>query len=246
MIEQLLIAAPKSNLPVIPDNGPGPQNLMKYDELNDVGYFGTLTEAEFFTYTQVEAVAKTALPGTAANRTADNFWIKAYWKGKTVYMPRRVIRTGTTWTDIYKAGMVYGIDGDGRYIPPSGAVNQLTKITLTSANQTKFVFKVRMIGSYGIDPLPSILSSTQTALSEYTLIRERLLPANGAPAGWSWVTLGSIMGQTLGWETNPGTPVRAAMLNNNTNYCYRTLWDISTSSFCSFYPVLELIEIIKP
>lgn len=241
-----MLIGTKSLYPDIPGNGPGPGTLLKYDADNDAGYFGNLSDGSFFTFSQVEAAAKTPLPGTAVNRTVANYWIKAYWKGKVIYMPRYPIRSGTTWADIYRAGMVYGIDGAGSYIPSTGAVNQLTTITLTASDLTKYVYKIRMISTYGVNPLPAALVQSQIAVSEYTLIRERLAPTNNSPAGWGWATIGTISGQTMGYESIAGSPVRGCMVNNNGNYLNRTLWDITTTTFCQFYPVLELVEVIKP
>lgn len=241
-----MLVGSKSPYPDIPGNGPGPGTLLKYDADNDVGYFGTLADSAFFTYSQIEAAAKTPLPGTAVNRTSANYWIKAYWKGKIIYMPRTVIRSGTSWADIYRAGMIYGIDGPGSYVPTTGAVNQLTTITLTASDMTRYVYKIRAISAYGVNPLPASLLTAQIAVSEYTLIRERLAPSGNAPAGWAWGAIGTISGQTMGYESIAGSPIRGCMVNNNGNYLNRTLWDITTTQFCQFYPVLELIEVIKP
>lgn len=244
MLEHLLTVSSGVPLPSFPDSGPGPTTLAKYDPDNDAGYFGTITETSLFTYAQVEAKAKTPLPGAASNRT-NNAWIKAYWKGKIVFMPTKTIRTGTTWADIYRAGFMYGIDGNGRINPATGPVNQLTKITLTDGSNKQFVFKIRAVSGYPDDPAPAAPLQSRTILSEYTCIRERLAPTGNAPVGFAWAALGTISGQTMSPEClADGT--KAMMLNNNSNYTMRTMWDITTSSFCNFYPVLELIEVINP
>jgi hypothetical protein len=239
----------QKGLPTIPGSGPGPSTLIKYDADTDTGYFGSLGSTAFFSYSDVIAAAKTPLPGVAANQTAANYWMKLYSKGKVLYMPRNIIRTGTTWADIYRAGMVYGIDGPGIYNPATGPVNQLTKMVLTSADQTKFVFIVRMISGYADNPAPTTgLLQPRIVASEYTQLRERL-SSNNAPAGWTWYptgVIGSIGGLTLAMETVGPTPTQGILLNNNANYLMRTIWDITTNQFCNFYPVLELVEIIAP
>lgn len=243
MLELMMGIGVGSTLPVIPDNGPGPTTMLKYDPNNDAGYFGIVTFADFFTIDAIEVIAATPLPGTATNRTATNYWFKTYLKGKIIYILKQVVRSGTSWADIYRAGFTYGVDGPGLSPPATGPVNQMRVLTKTAQNGTIFKFKVRMIQAYGIDPYTTPLVPAQTATSEYSLLRERLQPTQNNPVVWA--TQGSISGQTFGFEKrNTGT--EGLMLNNTTAYLGRTSWDINTTGFCQFYPVLELIEVIKP
>ena len=229
--------------PTVPDSGPGPTEMVQYDPDTKAGYYGQVPFVDLFTIEEIEAIALTPLPGAATNRTSANYWFKTYLNGKVIFLPKFTVRTGTTWESIYKAGFVYGVDGPGKSPPASGAVNQMRVLTKTAQDGTVLKFKVRMIQAYGVDPYPASLLPAQTALSEYNLLRERLAPTQGNPVVWS--NQGGIGGQTFGYEKN-AAGTQALMLNNNGTYLYRTSWDITTNQFCQFYPVLELIEVIKP
>lgn len=230
---------------VMPDSGPGPQGFKKYDAVNDVGYYGNIPLSDLFTIEAIEAMAVTPLPGAPNNRTSANRWIKANFKGKVIYMPYNTVRTGTTWADIYRAGFMYGVDGPGRVPPASGPVNQLRTITKTSGNGTVYTFMIRAVRSYATDPYPVSLVTADILSSEFSQTRERFNdPSQGGPANFYWEILGNgLGGQTLGPESSiAGT--NALMLNNNSSYLRRDSWDKTTTSFCNFYPVLELVSVV--
>jgi hypothetical protein len=242
---EALLQVNKNNFPVIPDNGPGPQIMVAYDEVNDLGYFGTLPESDLFTFMEVDNGAKTPLGGTVANRTTANVWIKAYSKGKVIYMPKLVTRTGTSWTSIYKAGYMYGTDDTGVWQPGGIGVNQLTTLSKTAVDGSILTVKVRAIRTYDDMVYPTSLIPAKQKTQEYFGIRWRLNGTSPDPSAPFWANLGSIGAQTMGPETLADHS-RALMMNNNGTYLYATSWDITTTSFCCFYPVLEIVSIVRP
>lgn len=228
--------------PTVADSGPGPSALINYEPEDKAGYFGQVSFDDFFTIEQIEAIALVPLPGSPNNRDATNGWLKMYLNGKVIYLLRKTVRTTITWNDIYNAGFQYGEDGNGR-APSSTPTNQLRVLSKTMPDGTILKYKVRAIQAYGVDPYPASLIKSQTALSEFALLRERLTPTTGVPITWD--TLGTISNQTQGVEKN-AAGTSSLMLNNSAVYLNRTSFSTTDNRFCNFYPVLELIEVIKP
>lgn len=240
--------------PAITDSGPGPKDLLEYDKNNDTGYFGLVEQSDLFSFEDVDAVAKTPLTGTAVNRNASNKWIKAYYKGKVLFMPISCTREKVLWTDIYKAGLQYGTDDNGKFQPGGVGVNQYAPIIKVTPDGNSNLFKVRAIQGYGGNVLPAAAASfdnTIMADSEYWAIRYRLVgvttnPGNLTPAPRTpWATLGSTQQYPFGVELTANN-AQAVMFNDNSDWLRKTMQPIATSTFCSFYPVLELVSVTKP
>lgn len=240
--------------PTIANSGPGPKELLEYDRNNDTGYFGLVEQADLFNFSDIDAVAKTPLTGTVVNRSVSNKWIKAYYKGKVLFMPITCTRQGVLWTDIYKAGMQYGTDDNGKFQPGGVGVNQYTPITKVTPDGNTNLFKVRAIQGYGGNVLPASTASFDNAImadSEYWAIRYRLIgvttnPGNLVPAPRTpWANLGSTSQYPFGVELNANN-TQAVMFNDNNDWLRKTLQPIATSTFCSFYPVLELVSVTAP
>lgn len=103
--------------------GPGPKILLAGDK--QAGYFGTLTQAEFFTASEV--YSKAGFTTGAGRQDSSILWCKFYYRGEIVYIPTRPVTSDSTqvsWQDIYKLGLVYGGPGPGTYPDSSGPVDQ--------------------------------------------------------------------------------------------------------------------------
>lgn len=245
MIELLLSHPDKAVVyPTIPNNGPGPTTLIKYDETTGAGLFGDLDNAGFITPEQIEALSSTTLLGTAVNRSVSRLWVKYLFNGKVVYVPKRVIRTGTSWNNLYEAGFVYGIDGPGAYPSvPSGPVNQLKTITLVANDGSTCKFKVRLISGCTTDPGTTIGTDPTVRNSEWSKLVERTWPTSGIDTVWA--AYGSPGGSVLGKESRPTyTEYTVGLAGNNLAY-YRGYVQKVTAN-AAWLPVLELIEVINP
>lgn len=136
-----------------PNSGPGSKTLVAGDKTH--GYFGVVTTAEMFTAAEVENFLS-PLSGTTYAPT-DLVWHKFVLDNNILFVPNRAFRS-TTWNNIYNAGLMYGVDGNGAYPPATGGVNQLFQVSKRSAGRT-FGFKVRTVKGGLTDPLSALSNS---------------------------------------------------------------------------------------
>ncbi|QVW28667.1 putative virion structural protein [Erwinia phage pEa_SNUABM_8] len=108
------------------DTGPGPQTLKRGDWY--AGYFGTLTNAEFFNSTEI----KQQLPVAKGNlfQYDPPIWYKFVYKGRIIFVPNSRHASGYAFTDAYSQGMAYGTEDNGLIVPTGkNPIKQDTKIT---------------------------------------------------------------------------------------------------------------------
>jgi hypothetical protein len=119
MLEALLMGV-KTGQQYFPNSGPGNKTL-KAGDVN-IGYFGAVTSAELFNGWEVStAVSLTA--GSAFNDT-NTTWLKFVYNGKFLFIAKEPVRRQLAWDDIYKAGAVYGVKGNGPYPTPGSPTDQ--------------------------------------------------------------------------------------------------------------------------
>jgi len=112
--------------------GPGPQAI----QLGDwrFGYFGTLTELEFFSAAEV-----TAQTGITNPTTSTTTWYKFAFRGKVLYIPNGHLSTAVGWNLLYSKGMVFGIDGPG----PTGHQNTpVTQMQTVTKGDDQFIVRL--------------------------------------------------------------------------------------------------------
>lgn len=113
-------------------NGPGPVELLRGDAM--CGYYGQVPSEEMLTNDELQAILKVGLRVNQVTK-----WDKFIFRGKILYLPRTPCMSGTTWNNLYNAGLIYGVDGPG--LPKGIApVNQLVVVT-----KGNFDFKVRTL-----------------------------------------------------------------------------------------------------
>ncbi|QVW55045.1 hypothetical protein pEaSNUABM29_00001 [Erwinia phage pEa_SNUABM_29] len=126
-------SAPYGNYP---DSGPGPKQLLAGD--NVFGYFGKVSQQEFFTgYEMWNGLSPNGAPGFDTSFT----WLKFFMNGKVTYLPSRGIG-GTTWQNLYKYGAVFGTDGPGKVPGATTPVNQLLYMAKTFEGKARY-FQLR-------------------------------------------------------------------------------------------------------
>lgn len=149
MLEMLVAGGGK---PYYPNSGPGPKSLAGGNE--QAGYFGTLTQAQLFTPTEIFNLLN--IPTIGPSTDTSMIWCKFFYKGKIVYIPTRPINDGAlqafSWTDLYQLGLVYGTDSDGAFPSPVGSpVNQRITFSKTLEGKTAG-FWPRFSAASDIDP----------------------------------------------------------------------------------------------
>lgn len=102
--------------------GPGPRELKRGTWQR--GWFGKVSNAEMFTAPEVRGLVSKLTMFT----WNPDYWDKFIYNGKILFIPNKSMGY-TTLIALYQAGIVYGVDGNGTYVPSgAGATNQLTKI----------------------------------------------------------------------------------------------------------------------
>ena len=129
-----VLFTPNQQYGYFPDTGPGPSKLLR-GNWNE-GYFGTCTQAELFG--AAELCTALAFTPSAQNTSASWVWHKFILDGKILFMPDQSAGS-TSWYELYNAGLVYGVDGNGDTPPgfSGGARNQ--KRQVTKNNRTYWV-----------------------------------------------------------------------------------------------------------
>ncbi|ANZ48726.1 putative virion structural protein [Erwinia phage vB_EamM_ChrisDB] len=171
------------------DTGPGPQTLKRGDWY--AGYFGTLTNAEFFNTTEI----KQLLPAARGNlfQYDPQLWYKFVYKGRIIFVPSSRHATGYSFINAYAQGMAYGTDDNG-VIVPSGAAATKQDAKISKDGRT---YRIRL--PYALDYAAAIGSSGDYNSGEWRNTMGRMF--TGASANFplqgiaSWDSL-ALLGST--------------------------------------------------
>jgi len=127
---------------------------LDYDSDTDTGFYGEVATANLVTGANLDGDAGLS-SGTAYNSTAP--WLKFYvgpnadcnrnnGVAYVLFVASKPYRYNLSWNNIYDAGCVYGVDGNGPYNSGSNT-NQLTTVTYGGYN-----FKVRLLTGADDEP----------------------------------------------------------------------------------------------
>jgi hypothetical protein len=121
--------------------GPGRSTILRGDW--NIGLMDIITSSQLFTASEL----KTALGlgvgfGGNVNDAVAGHWYKFIRRGKIIFIPTAPLsNTGTIrWTDLYNAGLVYGVDGPGA-APFNLTTAGLTPPVTAPVNQKRVVVK---------------------------------------------------------------------------------------------------------
>lgn len=146
---------------------------------NDFSYFGEVmpTNAEF-------AAMFGVTTGALINEGTP--WFKLTHNGAALLMPKKPIRQGISWIDLYLAGLVYGVDGVGKY-PYTTQVNQLRTIEIAGKTYKARLMKGADSDSYAYNNY-NVNDPVGSRNSEYTEIIKPLI--DGTVANFTSADLG--------------------------------------------------------
>jgi hypothetical protein len=246
----------------LPRNGPGPQTLMSGDL--DLGlYSNSVTAEKLISNARLKGMLNA--PGTA--NTTENVWAKFSRKGKTLFVPRRAVAYSVSWTQLYLAGLMYGVDGNG---PQAGGVTPTNQKRIVSIGQDDFI--VRCMTYVNDDDNPTRVLPAGVAVnaigpyrkrSEFNDLvvgQHRLFPPNrsiGLPGtvlntqSTYGMGSGAFGFQPITQELNASNQhmTTSAGFTNNTDIvpCSNGLLVAAASPSANYgwWPVLELIEQIE-
>lgn len=215
--------------------GPGPRELKRGTWQR--GWFGKVSNEEMFTAADVRGLV------TKLNMFSWNpdYWDKFIYNGKILFIPNKSMGY-TTAVALYQAGIVYGVDGPGPYVP-SGATstNQLTKI-----RKGDFEFIVR---------LPRLLDnmgnvSTASYSGEVRCTMARMMEAKGTSYGnvidgkmdYRQTTGGLSSTQREGtWCANIYSSTANLAYWDGNNPEYNNAFSVSNN-----YPFIPVFELVQP
>lgn len=103
--------------------GPGPQKVQAGD--HELGFFGEVSSEELFDGQALSAMV--GLDGIGELINPDAGWLKFADRGKILFIAKKPFRHSISWSQLYRAGLVYGVDGPGPY-PDGNPVNQFTVV----------------------------------------------------------------------------------------------------------------------
>jgi hypothetical protein len=99
-------------LAYMPYTGPGPQKLLRGDW--GLGTFGRMNPEDLFNANELVNIVNNPLITDNAAGAKLTCWVKMVYNGKILFIPDNAIAntygSGCAWSDLYKAGLVYGTD----------------------------------------------------------------------------------------------------------------------------------------
>lgn len=180
-----------------PDTGPGPSKLLR-GNWNE-GYFGTCSITELFAAQEL-CTALGYVPNGAVNASTANFWHKFILDGKILFIPDFNLASDG-WLYLYRAGLVFGVDGYGDRLSTFSGGNYNQKKTVTKNNRTYLV------------RLPKGSSApTSEALTDLTVA-----DARWGEGEWNR-TVGRLGCGTFNFCTRSRLGNKAVYATNNTSY----------------------------
>lgn len=114
--------------------GAGPNNLMYGNDR--LGYYGRLKASDFFNSTKIVAALKSLVGIPTAVVTPG--WHKFARNGKTIYVPEAAFGAAQ-WDSLYKAGVVYGVDGPGG---PHGSLPNTNQKVVVELNGDEYMVRL--------------------------------------------------------------------------------------------------------
>jgi len=221
-----------------PLSGPGTKTLTKGNQT--LGYFGEVSGAELFYGS--ELVFKFNIAVGTLSSWAGSQWFKFFRNGKVIYIARQQVVASIGWNDLYNAGLVYGVKGNGLY-PVGAGVEQFNPVMKNDGTRNWYL-KPRMMTGVGVDPATGAVSDG----GEWNQLLGRIVTGTNTGVAEKWATLATTYVGYAG-----GTQLSSLVMETNTNDVTQSwnrggandLTGISAlskaSSSFQWRPVLELI-----
>lgn len=142
---EVVVYSRNHQMAAIPRRGAGPTDLLWGD--STIGYFGSLTSAEFAdTFQILTGIGFTGSEASAFVWKTAPIWHKFIRNGKILYIPNSPLSQKLTWMDAAKKGAVYGTDTK----EPHASVHDTVQNAKVKIKQQ--YYRVRMPLGYSDDP----------------------------------------------------------------------------------------------
>ena len=237
--------SPNYRIQAVPRLGPGPSEL-KYGDYN-LGYFGSIPSSDFINTGNLRAAVNFQV-GLGTNLAPT--WHKYARNGKIYFVPNTCLGQSVAWSQIYNAGLVFGVAGPGDHRNGLAPIDQLKTVNIGSDT-----FIVRCMKGYSDDVtriVPANADDPTEYVNEYSDFIYPLMKfvppsqrlVNVAAQGVAETFPGPFNGYTgvacqeLG--TSPSIIVRrGSAIESRVGTAQRNL--NTDSYYCSWYPILELV-----
>lgn len=240
MFEQLLSAGMSNDGKYFPDSGPGPKTLINGDK--NLGYFGKVSGKELYEFNEFDIEhnvtgTKNTLPAAATFQ-----WYKFIRKETIIYVASNPIKLAT-WNNVYNAGYIYGVDGNGVY-PTATPTNQSIQVVREDYTDNRFYYlRVRSLVGHQDEPYTNV-GTTAVAASEmgsneiddfFPIIRDLTYATSALGISNNQLSISNLVQNTNS--------------NNVLQHLTRTITTgvsiLKTASTGYWRPVLELIPLDK-
>lgn len=233
MFEMMLMSSLKAGVKY-PDSGPGDKTLSYGTP--ELGFFGEVPETQLLSIAELRDQLSFYNGVDSDNNMRT--WLKLYINNKVLFLPKYLVTTQISWSQLYEAGLIHGVDGVGPYTT-ANPTNQYRIVVAPD----KRLLKVRTIQTNTAQLTTNVnWGSAATADSEWGKIIGSLmvnigtLPYTG-PRFNKYNTVDNVLSQSalsIG-QNSYGTAGSSVNVNNNgvTNDPVTTL--------LAWLPVLELL-----
>lgn len=147
MLEMMLLGRKSIASGGDPASGPGPVDLIGYYNPRpgyETGLYGQVNGNGIDMISTDQLMRQTGNLGAAYNSVV--IWMKYILDGQIIYVARNSPTYTLNYTQLYQQGLVYGVDGVGKY-PLGSGVNQNKIVTWG-----KYKFRVRLMKCVMADP----------------------------------------------------------------------------------------------
>lgn len=162
MFELMLSSGTKRMGKIYPDSGPG-EKMLGWGNPT-MGFFGEIPESLLLTSYDLRQQLDFWI-GEDQPDLNTRKWLKFFIDEKVIFIPKQAYSDKVTWDDLYKAGLVRGVDNGGPD-PVATPTNQLRYVAAPDSS----VLKVRLLTTNTVpvpDPANAIWNSPATAGSEW-------------------------------------------------------------------------------
>lgn len=234
---EMMMGKPPSGQSYFPNSGPGTKTLQFGTQT--LGYFGEVSASELFYGTDI--ASKFNLAAGQPYAISGSQWFKFFRNGVVIYICRQPVMQNVAWNDVYNAGLVYGVKGNGLY-PVGAGVEQFNPIVKNDGTRNWYLVP-RLLHGMDTDS-----GSVDTGLSEWNQLLGRLVTGTNTGVAQKWATLAaSYVGlvnsttfNSMVQESSTADLTKAWSRGNNGDLAY-TVATLKSSQTLQYRPVLELI-----
>lgn len=231
---------------VKPYSGPGPETLI-YGSL-ELGYCGDVGWKDLFTATEIGELTGLSMSVTSNPLVV---WSKFVRNGKYLFTPQTFLG-GITFSSLYKAGVMFGVEGPGPW-KPTGAADK-NQMTVISKGIHKFIVRLPTGADDRNNPTRVVPDNAPVTVRRYSELSDIVYPIYNTVVPSQ--RLPSLIGVAISTSVSPGysrsatqesykggflTGVTYSSDSANLGLSQDALASVAYNQSVSYLPILELI-----